>query len=171
MKSINYLVYIVSAFAMGLFFVSTIFLSELISFMNFELAIIYIVISAMLYGLCLISDKKSICVIKWMLSALFSYYLIQYFWKTDFAIRALNWFFPETGRQSAGGKFAGMFLFQIQTVIYLICGIWGIVTKVNDYKKTIIIQFIISVLFSGIIVFFITTLEYMFPQMSEIFGG
>ena len=156
---------------MALLFVSTVFISELISYGNSEAGIIYILISALLYGICIISNKKSICIIKWVASVLFSYYIIQYFWNTDFAIRSLNWVFPEYGNQSAGGKFAGMILLEIQMFIYLICALAGMMIKVKNYKKITIIQLAISALFSVGISFSVIVLESIFPKMTEIFGG
>ena len=61
-----------------------------------------------LYAMILRSDKYIGAIKKWLLSLPISYLIFQYFWKTNYAVRALNWVFNDYGEQSEAGNFTGI---------------------------------------------------------------
>ena len=81
--------------------------------------------------LLLLSENRKEVLAKWLLSVPLSNLLLQYFWNTNYAVRALNWVYPGYGMQSAGGRFAGSMLLLIQTVL---CGI-GLIAAFSRPQK------------------------------------
>ncbi len=158
---------LLSAF-LAIFFVSSLFLSEIVSYKGgFLLAFLYIILIAGVYGIALVSENKKTTLLKWLFSLPFSYFVFQYFWETDYAIRALNWCFPYYGEQSAGGASAGMFLVVICAVLFLVSVAAAFSYEIDDElleRK----QFIVSVTFGIAIIVTVIMLEQRFPAYESI---
>ncbi|MGM9978256.1 MAG: hypothetical protein ACI33J_05615 [Clostridium sp.] len=152
----------------SVFFVSTIFLSDIISIINLMIAIIYSAIGAFMYFSMLISDKRKIILIKWIFSLPISFFYLQYFWKTHYAIRALNWIIPSYGRQSAGGSFSGFVLIIIFSVLCLVGIIASGFIKPKDYSKYEKIQLIVGTVVGITIFFAVIFLEKQFPSYYNV---
>jgi len=121
-----------------------------------------------LYSIALVSKNKKIWLLKWGASIPFSYFVLQYFWNTHYSIRALNWVFPDYGRDTAGGRFAGSALFMIFSVMCLICGIITFFIKIKNYDKFRKIQFIVTLSSAVLIVCTVLILEKQFPSYGYI---
>lgn len=101
--------------AMAVLFVCAIFLGDLVSFLGMIPTAVFLVLIAALYGLCAAGAPPREILIRWLCSLPCSYLVLQYFWQTEFALRALNWMRPDYGSPSAGANFAGFFRLVIQT--------------------------------------------------------
>lgn len=88
-------------------YVSAAFLTEIIAHRSTALALVYMVLTAAVWTLLLLSEGRWETLAKWLLSVPLCYPVLQYFWKTHYAVRALNWVIPCYGGQSSGGAFAG----------------------------------------------------------------
>lgn len=88
--------------------VTPIFLGAFISYKFMILSFVYYCSMAILYAMILRSDKYTEAIKKWLLSLPISYLIFQYFWKTNYAVRALNWVFNDYGEQSEAGNFTGI---------------------------------------------------------------
>lgn len=152
----------------SVFYVSTIFLSDMISIMSLMFAILYSAIIAFMYLIMLVSDKRKKILIKWIFSLPISFLCFQYFWKTHYAIRALNWIIPDYGRQSAGGSFAGSVLIIIFSVFCLIAIIASVFIRPKDYSKFEKIQLIAGTVIGIIIFCVVILLEKRFPSYYDV---
>lgn len=164
---------------LAIIFVSTIFISRIISYTS-VMTYIYEAIAELLYGLALISDKVSDVIFKWLFSLPLSYIVFQYFWRTEYAIRSLNWVFPDYGEPTAGGNFDGF----IQLCFLLLsCTISMVVAftmstsfttatsdKIRKYKKIKKIQTIVCGVLSVAIVLTVIILEQQFPDNYKVYG-
>ena len=155
---------IILSLELSVLFVSAIFLSEIISYKNDLLSFAYILFTSLLYGIAMISKDKKAVLTKWGLSIPFSYIIIQYFWTTNYSVKALNWIFPAYGKPSAGGSFAGFVLLLLLSVICLICGIASASVKIKDYVFFEKIQLIITSAFTLITAAIVLFLEQQFPS-------
>lgn len=117
------------SFELAVMYITTIFLSEIISYRFSMLGFAYMFFISIVYGFAMMSRSKKEALIKWALSLPFSYLVIQFFWRTQFAIRALNWVFPGYGKQSAGGKFAGFIEVCVLSLLCLITGVAALFVK------------------------------------------
>ena len=159
---------IVLSISISILFVSSVFLSDLISIKHSPLEYIYIIFVALLYGFLMVSWNIRHWGLKWVISIPISYLVLQYFWQTEFSIRALKWVLPEYGKRSAGGKFAGFFLLCIQLVACFISGIAGIsagkmLVDCELYDKFEKKQVIASVGIALIMALAVVLLERSFP--------
>ena len=163
---------------MSVFFVPTIFFADIISWKTNIWEFAYLGFMAILYGVMLIGRSKVEFVCKWALSLPLSYLIINWFWKTDFAVRSLNWVFPGYGRSSAGGGFAGtvlMFYFLAFCAIALVGAL--LINKFISVKKTEKaalfekIQLGAGAVLAVFIVIITLSLERRFPSLDEIFRG
>lgn len=156
---------------LAIIFVSTIFISRIISYTN-EMAYIYEAIAALLYGLALISNKISDTIFKWLFSLPFSYIVFQYFWRTEYAIRSLNWVFPDYGEPTAGGNFDGFFelcflLFCCLITMWIAFAITktlAVSDKEKNCKIFKIIQAIVCGVAAAAIIAVVIILEQQFPD-------
>ena len=137
MKIINI---IISAVTMATVTVSGIFIPEVLckkipGEAGVVLAFLYLFLIALIYTAVLISENKKIGLIKCLLSLPFSYLCLNYFWKTHFSIRVLNWplnAYEVYGSQSAGGNFNGFFM----TISMLgLCAIGIVVAMIMSRPK------------------------------------
>ena len=160
---------IISAMEAAIFFVSTIFIEEIIS-RKFGLAVsmVYIFFAAALYGMSLISANKKTWLLKWGLSIPFSFIVISYFHLTNYSVRALNWTFPDYGNPSAGSKFAAVILLLISSAMCLICGLISLFIKPKDHDRFKSVKFIITSVFAALIICVVLILERQFPTYEYI---
>ncbi len=156
--------------AMAVDVVSSIFFFTIIGASCAEAILPYCVIVAIIYTALLISERKKIVLMKWVMSLPFSILCFGYFWKTNYAVRALNWVIKDYGRQSAGGNFTGF----IGLVILLFLLLTGIAAaniksseKIKKYTDTqTLAGFLIGVL--NIVV--VISLETQFPSYDYVLG-
>lgn len=169
MKSIVY--FLTCSVLLAVFGVTAIFLGAIISYKFMILSFVYYCSMAILYAMILQSNKYTESITKWLLSLPLSYLIFQYFWKTNYAVRALNWVFNDYGEQSAGGNFDGMVqlasfgLFLITSIIGFNC------VKIKNQYKFKILQIGIGSVIGCAIVIITLILEKSFPSYSSIFGG
>lgn len=164
---------IVLSVSIAVVFVSTMFLSDMISIKLSPLEFVFIVFAAFLYGLGMVSRDIKHWILKWGLSILFSFVVLQYFWKTDFSLRALNWVLKDYGNTSAGGRFAGFILLCFQVICSFISGIAGIAAgkvlvdreKYEDYERK---QVIAGIVVTLLIVIVVILLERSFPSAEYV---
>lgn len=157
---------------MAVFFVSGIFLSDLISMQtNLIVTFAYIALIADLYGAMLVGSSKVEFLIKWALSLPLSYLVINWFWETQFAVRALNWAYYDYGQQSAGGKFAGFMLLMslmFGCLITMGVSLWIKPKNTAIFKR---IQLCAGVALTAVVIAVCVHLESRFPTYEEIFCG
>ncbi len=164
---------ILFAVFLAIIFVSAIFISQIISYKS-EILFIYEIFIALIYGFALVSNKISDTIFKWLFSLPFSYIVLQYFWKTEYAMRGLNWVFPYYGEPSAGGNFAGF----IQLCFLLLCCAISMVVfftmtksyKIKKYKSFEKIQMIVCGVLGVAIVLTVVILEQQFPEEYMLYG-
>ena len=163
----------VLSLSIAVLFVSTIFLSDMISIKLSPLEFVLIVFTAFLYGLGMVSRDIKPWILKWILSIPVSFVVIQYFWKTDFSLRALNWILKDYGNTSAGGRFAGFILICFQVICCFISGIAGIAAgkalvdrdKYEDFERK---QVIVGLAVALLIVIITVLLERNFPSAEYV---
>lgn len=160
---------VVSAVEISVFYVSTIFIGDIISNkFGFAAAVVYMVFAAVLYGFSLISGNKKEWLLKFGVSVPFSILCFLYFWLTNYSVRALNWVFPDYGLPSAGGQFAGAFLFVIFSVMCLICLIISLFIRIKNYDRFRKIGLAATSVFAVLIVCAVLILERQFPAYEHI---
>lgn len=149
-------------------FTSAVFLSNIVSIASPMLAIVYLFIVAAFYAGMLISETGKIIFVKWMLSLPISFVCFQYFWKTHYSIRALNWMLSDYGKQSAGGSFAGFVMLIIQLVLCLFAIIVAVSVKPRNYRKFEKIQLVSGIVFGIVNVITVVILEMQFPSYQAV---
>lgn len=153
---------------MSLVFVSAIFLSEIISIASDLFVLPYLLLVSLIYAAMLLSESKKIVLLKWIVSLPLSYLCFNYFWKTNYSIRALNWMISGYGKQSAGANFAG-FLLLIFLLFLCLCGMIFASSKssekIKPYTK---IQLIAGTMILILIVMVIVYLETLFPSYKDV---
>ena len=165
----GFILAVVSAVEISVFYVSTIFIVNIVSGRyNFAAAVIYMVLAAVLYGITLVSRNKKEWLLKFGASLPFSLLCLQYFRLTDYSVRALNWVFPDYGLPSAGGRFASSFLFVIFSVMCLICLMVSLFIRIKDYARFSKIQLVITSVCVILIVSIVLILERQFPSYEYI---
>lgn len=159
---------IVCSASMSAVIVSAIFLSEIISIANDLFVLPYLLLVAIIYASMLLSESKKSVLLKWIVSLPFSYLCFNYFWKTNYSIRALNWMISGYGKQSAGGNFAG---FVTLIVILFLC-LGGIIfatskssEKFKSYTKK---QSFAGTLILIVIMIVVIYLETLFPSYNDV---
>lgn len=162
--------------AMSVFFVTTLFLADIISWKNDKAALAYGIFMVVLYGVMVSGSRIAEYFIKWAISLPLSYFVINYFWKTNYAVRSLNWMFPGYGKMSAGGGFAlGVMtvgfviacLVSMGIAFFLSAASLGVKTeKIAVFEK---IQLCVGCLLSVFIIALTVTLERKFPSYESIF--
>ncbi len=158
---------------LAVFSVPTLFLGQIISYKYDVLQFIYCGLMAVLYFFMILSDKLVKILIKWLISLPVSYLLFLYFWKTDYAVRALNWIFEGYGKMSAGGGFAFLFYLGVFCFFYALSILLSVFCvypiKVSNYDRLKKIQLYVGSV-TGVTVIAVTLLlESVFPSYSSIF--
>lgn len=158
---------------LAVFSVPTLFLGQIISYKFDILQFVYCGLMAILYALMIKSDKLVKVFLKWIISLPVSYLLFLYFWKTNYAVRALNWIFEGYGKMSAGGGFAFLFylgafcFFYAFAILFSVFCVYPI--KVLNYDQLKKFQFCVGSVIGIIVIAVILLLESVFPSYSSIF--
>ena len=111
---------IICSASMSFVIVSAVFISEIISIASNLLLLPYLLLVAVLYAVMLLSESNKRVLLKLVASLPLSYLCFNYFWKTHYSVRALNWVISGYGKQSAGGNFAGF-----AALIFFIVSLFG----------------------------------------------
>ena len=111
---------------------------------------------------------KKTWLLKWGISVPGAFLVLLYFWAVHYSVRALNWVFPDYGRQSAGGRFADSFLLVVFSAMCLISGMISLFVKINDYDRFRRIQFIVTTVSAVATVCIVLILEKQFPSYEFI---
>ncbi len=166
MKTINT---VICSLVMSSVLVSAIFLSEIISISADLWILPYFLAVVSVYSAMLLSENKKILLIKWGISLPLCYLCLNYFWRTNYSTRALNWLIDGYGgNSSAGGGFAGFV-----RLVFLLClclaGIMLAFSKSSDKM----VKYTKLQLVSGIVIFILNAsvvvyLEKLFPPYKEI---
>ena len=162
---------VVFAFILAVLFVSAFFLSNIIAAKGVIPAFAYIILTAVVYGVTMISKNTKTALLKWGLSVLFSYLVLQYFWQTNYAVRALNWTDPGYGSASAGGNFAGFVQLIFLCISCLIGGIAGMFAEKKNFEKFRKVQFFVSFVSAGLVIAAVLILEQQFPAYKDIISA
>ena len=124
------------AFAMAVLFVSWSFLNDMIFFKySFFAAAVFSVVSAFIYGIYMVSSNKWLCLLRWGLSLPLSYAVINYFWETNFAARAIFYLDPEYGCHSASEASATGLMMIMLSILFLFGGLIGTAVDANIFVK------------------------------------
>ena len=171
----NITISIFIAFSMALLYISSLFLVDMIFFRSAVWAIIFSVVTAMVYCFYMISNNKLFCLLKWGLSIPFSYVAIKWFWSVNFSVRALYWLDPEYGNLSGGSAFAAGSMLIALSFLFLIAGIIGAVIgqeMIVKLRRTDtgfeLIQVITAVVISIVIIIIVISLEGVFPPYETV---
>lgn len=158
---------------LAVFSVPTLFLGQIMSYIYDVLPFVYCALMAILYALMIKSDKMLKILIKWGISLPVSYLLFLYFWKTNYAVRALNWIFEGYGNMSAGGGFAFLFYLGVFCVFYAISVLlsvcWVYPIKALNYNKLRKLQLCVGPAVGITVIAVTLILESRFPTYSSIF--
>lgn len=162
---------IICSATMSAVIVSAIFLSEIISIANDLFVLPYLILVAIMYTFMLISESKKCVLCKWGVSLPFSYLCFNYFWKTNYSIRALNYMIPDYGKPSAGGKFAGFITLIFILFLCLVGIIFAIAKsseKIKSYTKK---QSFAGILIFVVIMIVVIYLETLFPSYISVMSN
>ena len=152
----------------SIFYVSSLYLADLISYKFDSGEFIYLMVMSLFFGFALISEKKIDCIMKWLISFPVSFFVFWCFQKADFGLRSLNWAFPGYGYPSAGAGFASLFLFVVFSFFCLVSGIISIFIKPKNYESFSKVQTIICASISCIIIIVVIVLLFQFPDSDSI---
>lgn len=152
-------------------------ISDLLSWKTDYLPFIFILAAAVFYGLAMLSRTWIHTFIKFGISVIAVIPVYQYFYMTNYTLRALNWVLPGYGKPSAGGSFASVML-----LLFLLttCFITAVSTNVSQHKIKDDLKFkrlfrlktvVCTIICIGIIAA-ILLLERQFPRYTllEVFG-
>lgn len=161
----------------AVFLVSGIYLANIISWREprLELVFLFSVLMAVLYGAAFISRRLGECFLKLIISFPLSYLCLQYFWKTEYMLRSLNWVYPGYGHLSGVGKSAAgllIIVYFILCIIALICA-FGLSTIIEENNKAIRFekpQLIVCGILGIATVAVVIILERQFPP-TAVFAG
>ena len=173
MKTGKVIIDIVAAISMAVLFVSAIFLVEIISASVESIypEFVFVGLVAIVYGFELVSNDTKRSLLRFGMSIPFSYLVLQFFWRTDYLIRSLNWVIPEYGRhQSGGAAFVGAFRFFIQIAACFVMGCIGLGLNKRDYVVPEKVQVVVSICVTMALILIVVTLEKRFPSIQEVFS-
>ena len=157
-----------SGTVLSVVFVSSVFLGDVISYKWDGLAWGYIFLAAGLYGVMFWNVSGLNAFLSWLVSLPLSYFVLQYFWKTHYAIRALNWAIPYYGENSAGENFAGSIRLFVFAVLCLVGIGVGMSCKSRDEERTERKRLVFGTVAAGVVIFFVLWLESKFPPYEAI---
>ncbi|MGN0160075.1 MAG: hypothetical protein ACI4AQ_01670 [Lachnospiraceae bacterium] len=171
-KKIEFLKLLGCSTMLAVLFTSSTFLTDLIS--GGIIAFIYTGFIVVIYTGIIISSKGRKVLLKWLLSIPISFICTQYFVQTHYAVRAVNWRYPEYGEVTGGAAAADGFLILLKMQFCLI----GIVAafmcsgtiKPEQYEKLERIQLKYGTILSVIHVVIVMILETQFPSMRSLMG-
>ena len=155
---------IAGALCLAVMYVSSIFLIAAISYKSEPGAVIYALFISVIYFLTLISPDRKKWLLKYLLSIPLSFGVINYFWMTEYSVRALNWAYPGYGRFSAGGNLSGLMQVILFSGICLIAIIASLFIKPRKGKTFDKLQNIVCLAVTVAIVISVLLLEMQFPD-------
>ena len=155
----------------SVFYVSAVFLSEVISLKSTFLTMVYLVATGFLYLLAMISKDKKSVLIKWLLSIPVGLFIWWCFVRCEFSIRALNWAIPEYGsHRSAGGNFAGTFNLLLLSLLCLSGIVISLFIKPKKYERFRKIQLTMCIILTIMIIAAVLILERQFPSAEYVYS-
>ena len=152
----------------SVFYVSAVFLSEILLIKSTVLSLLYLVVTGLIYLFAMISKDRKSVLIKWLLSIFCGAGEWWLFIRCEYALRALNWVIPGYGRQSAGGSFAATFQLLILSLLCMGGVVISLFVKPKHYERFRRIQFIICMVLMVIILAIVFILERQFPSADYI---
>ena len=156
------------ALAAAVFYVSAVFLSNLILIKSTIISLVYIAVIGGIYLLAMIGKNRKEVVIKWLITLPAVVGIWWLFRRCKFAIRGLNWLIPGYGRQSAGGSFAWTYEFFALSIMCLGAIIISLSFRPKQYegfRKTQLVACMLLMAASIAVVFY---LERQFPSIETI---
>ena len=162
---------LLSAVLLAVSYVSAIFLGDLIGAYALPLLLVYSICTAAIYGLLLLSRDAKTAVLKWVCSLPFAFLCLEFFWQTNFYLRALNWVSPDYGKPSAGAGFAGFVQLVRLSFLCLIAGIAGICFRPDKMDKIARWQRILGGIWGIGTVIAAIWLERVFPPYSAVLAA
>ena len=155
----------------SVFYVSAVFLSEVISLKSTFLTVLYMVVTGFIYLLAMIGKDKKSVLIKWLLSMPVGLFIWWCFIRCEFSIRALNWAIPEYGsRRSAGGNFAGTFNLLLLSLLCLSGIVISLFIKPKKYERFRKIQLTMCIVLMVMIIAVVFILERQFPSAEYVYS-
>ena len=154
----------------AVFFVSPLFLLEVIVDNHTLLTLFYIVASGFIYLLALIDKNKKTIFLKWLLSIPIAVFIWWTFVRCEYDLRAINWVNPGYGRRSAGGTILPGLMMLLLTILCFIGFIISIFVKPKQNERLRKIQFLICISLMGVIVIVAYTLAILFPSAASLHG-
>ena len=158
------------ACAASVCYVSAIFLSKIIAYKSSVLSLIYMIAAGALYFLAMMSKDRKTVLIKWLISFFSGAGVWWWFIRCDYAVRALNWVFPDYGRPSAGGNLAGFFELLILSFLCLCGFISSLIIRPKHYERFRTVQIPVCLAFMVIIIAVVIILESRFPSAAYIYS-
>ena len=153
-------------------FVSGIFMFILLSCEALPLAFLYLAMSAALVGFCFASKDPFEWVTKVLMCIPFSALAFVFFWKTHFAVRAVNWVFPGHGSESGASRSASGLLLLMYGAACLVCALVALSSSSpeNEKERKYIgkTQIKIGSVTAGIVAVLVVLLALVFPPMSQV---
>ena len=165
LKAVNI---IICSMAMSAVIVSAVFLSEIISIASNLLLLPYLLLVVVLYVAMLLSESNKSVLVKWVVSLPLSYLCFNYFWKTHYSVRALNWVINDYGKQSAGGNFAGFATLVFLLILCLAGIIFAFVKSSEKIKSYIKSQSLTGITMIILIMAIVLYLETLFPSYAVV---
>ncbi len=157
-----------SGAVLAVVFVSSVFLGNVIFYKWDGLAWGYILLAAGLYGLMFWNVRGLNAFFTWLVSLPLSYFVLQYFWKTHYEIRALNWAIPYYGENSAGGNFVGSIRLLVFAALCLVGIGVGMSCKSRDEERTEKKRLVFGTVAAGVVIVLVLWLESKFPAYEAI---
>ena len=154
----------------AVFFISPIFLMEVIVDRCPFITFLYIVVSDVVYYFAMIDKDKKEVLIKWLISIPIGLFIWWSFVRCEYAIRALNWVNPGYGRRSAGGTLYPSFLMLLLIILCLIGLIISFFGKPKQYERFRKIQFVICICLMVVIVLVAYILAIQLPSAASLYG-
>lgn len=161
----------VLACSASVYYVSAIFLSEIISFKSTILTLLYVIATGFIYLFAMISKDSKTVLLKWLISIFSGAGVWWCFIRCDYSIRAINWAIPGYGPHfSAGGNFAGTC--KLLTLSFLCFGgiIISLIIKPKHYERFRKVQIPVSIAFTVLIIAVAIILERQFPSADLIYS-
>lgn len=154
----------------ALVFVSTIFITDMLSVKSTALTLVYMVAAALVYGLAMKSDSPKSLLLKWGISLPLAYLVLQYFWATHYSVRALNWLLPGHGSSTAGGHMSGAVLLAVFAVLCIIAVGIAQYALPQGAKHFTRVQWIAALVLAVVLIVTVMLLEQQFPSYQYVAG-
>jgi len=164
----NLIKLLISGACLAVCYVSGLFLSDVISNKSELLMLLYLLCTAAVYALLMLSKNAKTALLKWLCSLPFAYLCFVFFWHTEFYLRGLNWVSPGYGRPSAGANFAGFMQLMLLTVLCFIAWLAGLCRHPKQMETIARLQRLIGGIWCAGTVAAVLWLESVFPPYSAV---